>query len=226
QQVRRKLVGADVKWTVLGQSFGGFCLLTYLSKHPKALKAGLFTGGLPPVGRPPAEVYRATYRRVAERNRRFYKRYPGDTDKMKSILRHLQKHKVELPAGGVLTPGRFLQLGLALGGAGGFESLHYLLENAFDVKGNLSFSFLREVENRQAYDTNPLYAIMHESIYISGDGVAGPSGWSAETLLTEDPEVAVDFDWESAIEEGCTQPAYMVAEMIYRWMFDGTYSNL
>ena len=56
QQVRRKLVGADVKWTVLGQSFGGFCLLTYLSKHPEALKAGLFTGGLPPVGRPPADV--------------------------------------------------------------------------------------------------------------------------------------------------------------------------
>ena len=28
------------------------------------------------------QVYRATYRRVAERNRRFYKRYPGDVDKV------------------------------------------------------------------------------------------------------------------------------------------------
>ncbi|CAN0506886.1 unnamed protein product [Ectocarpus sp. 8 AP-2014] len=43
-------------WTVLGQSFGGFCLLTYLSKHPGSLSAGLFTGGLPPVGRTPDEV--------------------------------------------------------------------------------------------------------------------------------------------------------------------------
>ena len=54
--MRRELVGAGAKWTVLGQSFGGFCLLTYLSTHPEALKAGLFTGGLPPVGRTPDEV--------------------------------------------------------------------------------------------------------------------------------------------------------------------------
>lgn len=48
-----------------------------------------------------------------------------------------------------------------------------------------------QVENRQPYDTNPLYAIMHESIYISGDGVEGPSGWSAERVLAEDAEVRV-----------------------------------
>lgn len=64
---------------------------------------------------------------------------------VKAILRLLLQTSVELPAGGVLTPGRFLQLGLDLGGAGGFESLHYLLENAFDDNGDLSFSFLREV---------------------------------------------------------------------------------
>lgn len=34
----------------------------------------------------PTKVYRATYRRVAERNRRFYKRYPGDVDKVQSVL--------------------------------------------------------------------------------------------------------------------------------------------
>lgn len=54
--MRRALAGVETKWTVLGQSFGGFCLLTYLSKHPEALKAGLFTGGLPPIGRTPDEV--------------------------------------------------------------------------------------------------------------------------------------------------------------------------
>ncbi|CAN0441678.1 unnamed protein product, partial [Ectocarpus sp. 8 AP-2014] len=131
----------------------------------------------------PLQVYRATYRRVAERNRRFYKRYPGDVDKVKAILRHVRDRDVELPAGGVLTPGRFLQLGLALGRGGGFESLHYLLENAFDARGELSFSFLREVENRQPYDTNPIYAIMHESIYNTGNGKAGTPGWPAERDL-------------------------------------------
>ncbi|CAM9394352.1 unnamed protein product, partial [Ectocarpus fasciculatus] len=212
EAVRRELAGGDAKWTVLGQSFGGFCLLTYLSNHPDSLSAGLFTGGLPPVGRTPDEVYRATYRRVAERNRRFYKRYPGDVDKVKAILRHVRDRDVELPAGGVLTPGRFLQLGLALGGGGGFESLHYLLESAFDARGELSYSFLREVENRQSYDTNPIYAIMHESIYLSGDGVEGPSGWSAERVLAQDPEATSLFDWEGSLEEGSARPAYMVGE--------------
>lgn len=71
----------------------------------------------------------------------------GDENRkqVKDILRHLRDNEVELPAGGVLTPERFLQLGLALGGGGGFESLHYLLENAFDARGDLSYSFLREV---------------------------------------------------------------------------------
>lgn len=64
---------------------------------------------------------------------------------VKDILKHLKQNKVELPAGGFLTPERFLQLGLALGGAGGFESLHYLVESAFDPNGELAYSFLREV---------------------------------------------------------------------------------
>jgi pimeloyl-ACP methyl ester carboxylesterase len=57
EAIRATLLGPDTKWTVLGQSFGGFCLLTYLSMAPEAIEAGLFTGGLPPVGRTPDEIY-------------------------------------------------------------------------------------------------------------------------------------------------------------------------
>jgi hypothetical protein len=57
---------------VLGQSFGGFCLLHYLACAPGAVEAALFTGGLPPVGRTADEVYTATFRRVADRNRKYY----------------------------------------------------------------------------------------------------------------------------------------------------------
>lgn len=32
--IRRRLLGDDRRWSVLGQSFGGFCLLTYLSIAP------------------------------------------------------------------------------------------------------------------------------------------------------------------------------------------------
>src|SRR6478736_1964407 len=53
-------LGVD-RWSVLGQSFGGFCALHYLSVAPHGLAAAYFTGGLPPVGRPVDDVYSATY---------------------------------------------------------------------------------------------------------------------------------------------------------------------
>jgi pimeloyl-ACP methyl ester carboxylesterase len=71
--VRREL-NVD-RWSVLGQSVGGFCVLTYLSRAPEGLREAFFTGGLPPIGRPVDDVYRGTYDRVLDRNRRYYDRY-------------------------------------------------------------------------------------------------------------------------------------------------------
>src|SRR5688500_15879528 len=70
--IRREL-GVE-RWSILGQSFGGFCALTYLSLAPEGLREAFFTGGLPPVGRPIDDVYEATYERTAERCRRYYER--------------------------------------------------------------------------------------------------------------------------------------------------------
>ena len=67
--VRREL-SVD-RWSVLGQSFGGFCVLTYLSLAPEGLREAFFTGGLPPIGRPVDDVYRGTYERVLDRNQRY-----------------------------------------------------------------------------------------------------------------------------------------------------------
>src|SRR6478735_2116368 len=47
--IRREL-GVD-RWSVLGQSFGGFCAMTYLSFAPEGLREALITGGLAPVRR-------------------------------------------------------------------------------------------------------------------------------------------------------------------------------
>ena len=41
------------RWSVLGQSFGGFCAATYLSLAPEGLVEVLMTGGIPPgIGQP------------------------------------------------------------------------------------------------------------------------------------------------------------------------------
>src|SRR3954447_8433094 len=73
------------RWSVLGQSFGGFCVCTYLSPAPESLREAFVTGGIPPVARPTDDVYRATYERVRERNRRFYARYPDDLERVRAI---------------------------------------------------------------------------------------------------------------------------------------------
>jgi len=57
------------KWSVFGQSFGGFCVLTYLSKYPNGLREAFTSGGLAPIGQSPEAVYRATFKKVAERNK-------------------------------------------------------------------------------------------------------------------------------------------------------------
>ena len=47
--IRKKLVGE--KWSALGQSFGGFCITTYLSQSPEGLKEAFITGGVPSIVR-------------------------------------------------------------------------------------------------------------------------------------------------------------------------------
>lgn len=50
--VRQKIVPANNqggKWSLLGQSFGGFCCLTYLSFAPHGLTEVMLTGGVPPL---------------------------------------------------------------------------------------------------------------------------------------------------------------------------------
>jgi len=85
----RKTLTADYpeelkKWSVLGQSFGGFCILTYLSQHPEGLREAFTTGGLAPIARTADEVYSATYKNVIERNKAYYAKYPEDVDTIHS----------------------------------------------------------------------------------------------------------------------------------------------
>jgi pimeloyl-ACP methyl ester carboxylesterase len=190
----RQELGVD-RWTVLGQSFGGFTSLTYLSFAPQGLTAALITGGLSPVGRPVDDVYGATYRRVLEANGRYFARYPGDRDRVRAIHERLEAEDVRLPSGDRLTVRRFRQLGMWLGDSAGFEQLHHVLELPVD-----SAAFLHDAEDAVRWTRNPLYATLHESSYA--DGV--PTRWSAHRLLPE----------EIASTEAFT------AEHVYPWMWE------
>lgn len=129
--LRRQWLGDNTKWSILGQSFGGFCVVTYLSIAPEGLNEAIITGGLPPIHHTPDEVYRATYPHVLEKNRLYFARYPEDAGRATAIADYLSSHQVHLPTGDPLSIRRFQLLGLNFGASDGFERAHYLLEDAF-----------------------------------------------------------------------------------------------
>jgi pimeloyl-ACP methyl ester carboxylesterase len=207
--IRGKLMGKENRWTALGQSYGGFCVTHYLSVAPNGLKEAIITGGLPPLNRPPDDVYNATYQRVIDKNRLYYERYPDDVERAREIVGYLASHGVNLPNGDRMSPRRFQQLGLTFGMSYGFERVHYLLESAF-LKGQagreIGYTFLRDFENSLWFETNPIYAILHESIYCE----EAASNWSAERVRSKYPEFEITSN----------QPVLFTGEMVYSWMFD------
>ncbi len=207
--IRDELLGAGVKWSVLGQSYGGFCITTYLSFAPNGLREAFITGGVPPALRSADEVYRATYKRVMDKNQLYFQRYPDDLERVRQIVDVLNNQTVCLPQGDQLTVRRFQQMGLAFGASNGFEEIHYLLEKAFveGASGNeLGYDFLCGVEEQTDYGRHPIFAILHESIYGQGSATR----WAAERVRAEYPAFEITAD----------QPIYFTGEMIYAWMFD------
>ena len=71
----------------LGQSFGGFCIMTYLSKVANPPKIALLTGGIGPALFRAYDVYNSLWHRVKERTLLYYDMYPGDVMLVKKIVR-------------------------------------------------------------------------------------------------------------------------------------------
>jgi pimeloyl-ACP methyl ester carboxylesterase len=188
--IRRELDAEP--WSVLGQSYGGLCVMTYLSIAPEGLREAFVTGGLAPIGRPIDDVYRATYARTLERSRRYYERYPADRARVRELL----ASDVRLPGGDRLTPQRVRELGAMLGMSDGAEQLHYLLELDFD-----SPAFLRDVDAAFTFARNPLYAILHEACWADG----GATNWCAQRLLPQ---------------EYAESPELFTGEHVFPWMFE------
>jgi pimeloyl-ACP methyl ester carboxylesterase len=191
--IRREL-GVD-RWAVLGQSFGGFTTMTYLSIAPDGLREAYITGGLSPIGRPVDDIYGTTWQRTLEKNEAYFSRYPEDRSRAREIFRRLDAEDVRLPSGDRLTPRRFRQLGLWLGDSAGWELLHGVLELPFG-----SLGFLEDAEAGVRFQRNPIYATLHESSYA--DGVV--TNWSGSRLHPARVE-----------EDGLFS-----AEHVYPWMWD------
>ncbi len=194
-EVIRSELGVE-RWSVLGQSFGGFCAMRYLSAAPEALREVLFTGGVPPLEASIDEVYRATFARMRDRNERFYRRYPDDRGRFLGLLEQAREAPLELPGGDRLGPERLRQLGHVLGMSDGMERLHYLLELDPSSPG-----FLHDAEHATSFARNPIYAVLHEACWANG----GQTRWSAQRILEE------QAGWPDE---------FLTGEHIFPWMFD------
>lgn len=206
EAIRRALGAAP--WTIYGQSYGGFCALTYLSFAPEGLREALITGGLAPLAGPADRVYQATFRRVAARNAEYFSWYPQDRELVTRIARHLRETEEVLPDGTRLTVERFQMVGAYLGGNTRVDGLHHLLEDAFVATPDgeqLSDGFLEQVRSLVSRASNPLYALMHESIYGQGEA----TDWAALRVLQDFPEFRPD----------AAEPL-LTGEMVYPWYFD------
>jgi pimeloyl-ACP methyl ester carboxylesterase len=194
-ELLREALGVE-RWSILGQSFGGFCSYTYLSIAPDSLREALVTGGTPPIGRPVDDVYAATWKRMAERNRRYYARFPEDRARMLDIVARLEAEDVRLPTGDRLTARRLRTQGNKLGMSDGAEAVHYLLELPLR-----SPAFLHDATDDLGIERNPIYALLHESSYADGT----VTNWSAQRTRP------AEFD---------EHPEWFSGEHILPWVFE------
>ncbi|PON68026.1 Alpha/beta hydrolase fold [Parasponia andersonii] len=106
--IRVRLVPDAGTWTALGQSYGGFCAVTYLSFAQEGLKQVLLTGGIPPIRNASTAdaVSRACFEQFILQNEKYYKRYPEDVEIVQEVVNYLSESEgggVDLPSGGMLT---------------------------------------------------------------------------------------------------------------------------
>ncbi|MFS0893882.1 alpha/beta fold hydrolase [Microbacterium sp. 179-I 3D3 NHS] len=176
-EAMREHLGAAT-WTVLGQSFGGFTTLAYISTAAASLADVFITGGLSAVGRHPDDVYALCYDKMRDASERYYRRFPEHRDRMRRLVDHARAGDIVLPDGEVVSPSRLRSAGSALGMNDGWQTVWSLLER--DHRSN---AFRYDLMNAMPFGgRNPLYFAFHESSYADGHATR----WSAERTEPDD----------------------------------------
>lgn len=87
--------------------------------------------------------------------------------------------------------------------------------------------FLKQFDTTQSWDDNPIYFLLHESIYADGKKHSNPTEWSAHRVLENKiKQPNNEFDYEYTLTQGDDIPTMFYGEMIFPWMADGDYAEL
>lgn len=174
------------KWFLVGQSWGGFISYHYISAFPQSIKGAMLFGGVPPVvAENPKAVYQALNPILIARNQELYATYPALKKTVNKVRNIIESGAVQYP-GLVVTVEKLQSLGMALGGNDGVKQLNDLFYDPFEdaSESQLNYEFAKTIHEAVAFESNPIYAILHESIYCNGQG----SSWAAQTVLDEQPK--------------------------------------
>lgn len=202
-------------WTTLGQSYGGFITLSYLSSYPSGIAQAFTCGGIPHLPANAAEVYAHTFPRMEAKTKAYYERYPQDVERVAAVADLVSKRDITLPDASPLTIERLQLLGSDFGMKPSFERMHWLFDTAFEEgDGTLSCdphhltgTFLMGVLDRTTTHANPLYWTLQEFIYA--DGTCSPIRWAAAAEKAHRPE----FDTAA-------RPLLFTGEACFPWMFE------
>lgn len=213
------------RWVTLGQSYGGFLTLTYLSTFPGAVAASFTCGGIPHVPPSADEVYAHTFPRMEAKTQLLYERYPEDAARLALLADRTAVGDVLLPDGSPLSSRRLQSLGQGLGMKPGHERLHNLLDLAFTAgdgsadaalasaggeaeKVEVSPAFLAGAWAATNVAENPLYWVLQELIYADGE-FERPIAWAAERAWCSRPEFST-----------AARPLMLTGEACFPWMFE------
>ncbi|KAK4142723.1 Alpha/Beta hydrolase protein [Dichotomopilus funicola] len=226
----RKCLGGPT-FSLLGQSYGGWVAMTYLSFLPGSLKEVWLTGGMPPIGKTPDDTYKALYKGLIDINKEYYKEHEKDKAAVSRIVQWLhERHEngVSIRNGARLTWRGFLTLGRRLGAEGGFKAVHGIVQQ-FDKAAKSQES--KDLSDAvRAFDEingtgfrlpqRPLYGVMHEAIYCSGPNIV--SNWAAQRIGgSYDPHLSWlrNGSTDLCLSNGGPTP-YFTSEMIHSFMLE------
>lgn len=225
QTVEGTVYPTGLRWTILGQSYGGYMSLSYLSMHPEGLQDVFITGGLPPCGMNIDDYFRIEYRDIVAQNQAFYSTYPDADALVRSILGLITKiGYIPMTGRGHMTGQKLLTLGRQFGSKVGFPEVYNLLkkiERDLSTEGRLQTETTHEFESILHIDERPLYPLLLEQTWCSGN----PTRWAAERVAREIPgfeylrtDKKGDYPDPSLTPAG--QPIYFTANTYCRFHYD------
>ena len=193
-----------------------------MSFAPEGLDACILTGGLAPIGLTAEEVYERTLASALNKTKRYYKSFPDDLKLMKKVANFIKNNEVT-HNGNKITVELLRMVGyrFVFGMPNGHADLHFALQRAFTTSEEVEIScyFKEYMLTNFMFNTNPMYAIIHETIYPDGPGEKNATNFAADRVMKTKYKEYYTMDKDYNIEDNA-EIFYFVGEVALPQVYD------